>query len=164
MKIPKNIYLINVTGCGWMWINQSTCQDNICSTVFSNCTEYVREIKAKSWEQAVYPTSVGRNFNLVFIDHFYLFTDYYNQYFWPAVNQSSRCQIHVQCLPIIHRYFRGNQMCTIRYTIQISNSIMNPIGIYHTWFYVLLWVLSVGEWYLTDHRENWVHYRIRRYI
>ncbi len=62
-----------------------------------------------------------------------------------AVNQSSRCQIHAQCLPI-HRYFRGNQMCTIRYTYtnpdygDLSNSITNPILAYimHTWFYVQL--------------------------
>ncbi len=88
-------------------------------------------------EQVVYPTSVGENFNLVqtnfiFIDRFYLFTDYYNQYFRLTVNRSSRCQVHVQCLPI-HRYFRGNQTCTIRYTTDpeygnLSNPIMNPVG------------------------------------
>ncbi|XP_064406250.1 uncharacterized protein LOC135351213 isoform X2 [Halichondria panicea] len=115
-------YLINVTGCGWMWLNHSTCQDNICSSVFSNCTENLSEITLQAnvadieSEQVVYPTSV----------------DYYNQYFRPAVNQSSRCQIHVQCLPI-HRYFRGNQKCTIRYTTDpeygnLSNPIINPVG------------------------------------
>ncbi|XP_064406307.1 uncharacterized protein LOC135351259 isoform X2 [Halichondria panicea] len=115
-------YLINVTGCGWMWINHNTCQDITCSSVFSNCTEYVRKITLQAKiadiesEQVVYPTSL----------------DYYNQYFRPAVNQSSRCQIRVQCLPI-HRYFRGNQTCTIRYTTDpeygnLSNPIMNPVG------------------------------------
>ncbi len=86
-------------------------------------------------EQVVYPTSVGESFrlrNITFINRFYLFTDYYNHYFRPAVNQSSRCQIHVQCLPI-HIYFRGKQTCTIKYTTDpeygnLSNPIMNPVG------------------------------------
>ena len=60
------------------------------------------------------------------------FTDYNNRYFRAAVNQSSRCQIHVQCLPM-----RGDvsihQMCTIRYTTDpdygnLSNPITTLVG------------------------------------
>ena len=111
-------YLINVSGCGWTWLNHSTCQDTICSFVFSNCTENVSKITLQAKiadiesEQEVFPTSVGEGNNLVV---FTFFTDSNNRYFRAAVNQSSRCQIHVQCLPM-----RGDvsehQMCTIRYT------------------------------------------------
>ncbi|XP_064406269.1 uncharacterized protein LOC135351235 [Halichondria panicea] len=115
-------YLINVTGCGWTWLNHSTCQDTICSSVFSNCTENLSKItlQAKIADiesgQVVFPTSV----------------DYNNRYFRAAVNQSSRCQIHVQCLPM-----RGDvsihQMCTIRYTTDpdygnLSNPITTLVG------------------------------------
>ncbi len=123
-----------------MRINHSTCQDITCSSVFSNCTEYVSEITMQAniadieSEQVVYPTSICKSFNFIGMVLYLstVFTDYYNQYFRPAVNQSSRCQIHVQCLPI-HRYFRGNQTCTIRYTTDpkygnLSNPIMNPFG------------------------------------
>ncbi len=54
-----------------MWLNHSTCQDNICSSVFSNCTENLSEITLQAnvadieSEQVVYPTSVGESFNLV---------------------------------------------------------------------------------------------------
>ncbi|XP_064406230.1 uncharacterized protein LOC135351193 isoform X3 [Halichondria panicea] len=57
-------YLINVTGCGWTWINPSTCQDNICSSVFSNCTDNMSEITLQAKiadtesEPVVYPTSI----------------------------------------------------------------------------------------------------------
>ncbi len=123
-----------------MWINHNTCQDITCSSVFSNCTEYVRKITLQAKiadiesEQVVYPTSVGKSFNFIGMVLYLstVFTDYYNQYFRPAVNQSSRCQIRVQCLPI-YRYFRGNHKCTIRYTTDpeygnLSNPIMNPVG------------------------------------
>ncbi|XP_064406194.1 uncharacterized protein LOC135351174 [Halichondria panicea] len=115
-------YLINVTGCGWMWINHSTCEDNICSSLFSNCTDNVREInlQAKIFniesEQVLYPTSV----------------DYDNLYFKPVVNWSSICQNHVQCLPI-QGDNSEHRMCTIRYTLNpeyrnLSNPIKTLVG------------------------------------
>ncbi len=51
-------------------------------------------------EKIVFPTSVGESINLVVITFIDFFTDSNNRYFRAAVNQSSRCQIHVQCLPM----------------------------------------------------------------
>ena len=120
-----------------MWINHSTCQDTICSSGFSNCTENVSEITLQAKiddiesEQVVYPTSVGESFNLIHWLFIIIinYTDYNNHYFRPAVNQSSRCQINVQCLPILSEH----QMCTIRYSTNLeygnlSNPIMTPVG------------------------------------
>ncbi len=72
-------------------------------------------------------------YSIRFIDCFIsLYTDYYDHYFRPAVNQSSRCQINVQCLPI-QGVVREHQICTIRYTTNPeygnpSNLIMTPVG------------------------------------
>ena len=56
-----------------MWINHNTCQDITCSSVFSNCTEYVRKITLQAKiadiesEQVVYPTSLGKSFNFILV-------------------------------------------------------------------------------------------------
>ncbi len=69
-------------------------------------------------------------YSIRFIDCF--ISDYRDHYFRPAVNQSSRCQINVQCLPI-QGVVREHQICTIRYTTNPeygnpSNLIMTPVA------------------------------------
>ncbi len=77
--------------------SQYTCQDTICSSVFSNCTENVSKITLQAKiadiesEQIVFPTSVGEGNNLVVFTFIDFFTDSNNHYFRAAVNQSSRC-------------------------------------------------------------------------